>query len=203
VGIWSRLFGRSPESPAAVPNSPFADRPPIRRVLYYLQHYSLREAAFLRHPRLTEVITAGRLGEEHAAYFWAKATHLAVSAGAIPAARAMMLTDEAARAALQEGVRLVAAVAVRTRRRDGLTAHLFVMPPPEHSVEAHFIAVVEHDNGPDRAPRYFTLEREDVGSNPPVLCEWTSDGRHRNLGARLEPDPDAFAVDMLSRVRAE
>jgi hypothetical protein len=47
---------------------------------------------------------------------------------------------------------------------------VFVMPPPEHSVEAHFIGIVHRGDEPALPVRYFTLERVADGGSPPVCA---------------------------------
>lgn len=210
MGLWSKMFGKPPKPPSPVPrfpfpSSPFQDRPPIRRMLYYFQHAALRDSALMWHDCMAEVIAAGRIGEENARYFWAKATNLALLAGAIPGSLLPSLEptspDDPAHIMLEEGVRILTSVPIHTRRRDEFTAHVFVMPPPEHSVEAHFIGVVHRGDEPARTVRYFTLERVGDGSRPPCVCEWVSSGGHVNHGDRLEPDLDAFSEDILSRAQ--
>jgi hypothetical protein len=75
MGIWAKLFGRhsNPLPPTLQRPShaaPFHDRPPVRRILYYLQHAVLRDSALMSHARMAEVIATGRISEEHARDFW-------------------------------------------------------------------------------------------------------------------------------------
>jgi hypothetical protein len=157
------------------------------------------------HARIAEVIAAGQIREENARYFWAKATNLALLNGAIPGSLLPSLMpaspDDPARIMLEEGVRILTSVPIHTRRRDEFTAHVFVMPPPEHSVEAHFIGAVHRGDEPALTVRYFTLERVADGSRPPCVCEWVSSGRHVHHRDALEPDLDAFSEDILSRAQ--
>jgi hypothetical protein len=202
--FWSSLFGKSPHVPAQ--GRTFDDRPPAKRVYYYFQHNALREAAFhAGHSTLAAMLTAGRIGSEQARYFWAKATHMAVSAGAVPSEMIGMLSNDAARAALEAGAASLATVAIHTRRLHTFTAHVLVMPPPEFATDTHFIAIVTEDDAPTEpegpAPpvRYFTLEASLVPE--PMLCEWTADGRHLNHGSQPAPDFETFAAEVLSRAR--
>jgi hypothetical protein len=178
MGLWSKIFGEpaKPPSPAPrfpSPSSPFQDRPPVRCMLYYFQHASLRDSALMWHDRMAEVIAAGRIGEENARYFWAKATNLALLAGAIPGSLLPSLVptspNDPARILLDEGVRILTSVPIHTRRRGEFTAHVFVMPPPEHSVEAHSIGVVHREDEPALTVRYFALDRVADGSSPPCV----------------------------------
>jgi len=84
---------------------------------------------------------------------------------------------------------------------DGRSAALVVLPPVQGMPEAHFVAMAPQE---DKA-RYITLEHSiDPASEEPstMLCEWTADGTHCNMGPGLPPDPDDFfasVADLLSR----
>ena len=72
MGIWAKLFGRRSDQPPPQhpsPAAPFQDRPPVRRILYYLQHAVLRDSALMSHGQIAEVIVTGRISEENARYF--------------------------------------------------------------------------------------------------------------------------------------
>lgn len=107
------------------------------------------------------------------------------------------------------------------RAGEGLRAQTFVegphlyalitLPPPAEPAEAHFAAAVAGFGDPaapslDRLAwsRFFTLEHGlDFRTEEPCtfLCEWTQEGRHRNLGAGPEADAGAFvrALEELLR----
>jgi hypothetical protein len=216
MDIWAKLFGRrsnpptptppTPTPPPPSPSAPFQDRPAVRRILYYLQHVVLRDGALMSHRPMAEVIASGRISEENARYFWAKSTSSAIFAGAIPASLLPRLVPtppgDPARLMLEEGVRVLTSIPIQTRRRDDLTATVFLMPAPAYSVEAHFIGVVRRDSAPTETVRYFTLERVGDGSHPPWVCEWRAPHRHVNDRDELEPDLDAFAARILTRAQS-
>jgi hypothetical protein len=71
MGIWAKLFGGRSNPPPPTPQDPspavpFQDRPPVRRILYYLQHAVLRDSALMSHGQIAEVIATGRISGEHA-----------------------------------------------------------------------------------------------------------------------------------------
>jgi hypothetical protein len=211
MGIWAKLFNRRSNPLSLTPQhtspaAPFQDRPPVRRILYYLQHAVLRDSALMSHTQIAEVIATDRFSEEHARYFWAKSTSSAIFAGAIPASLLPRLVptspDDPARLMLDEGVRILTSIPIETRRRDGLTATVFLMPAPDYPVEAHFISVVHRDDAQTGTVRYFTLERVGDGSGPPWVCEWTASDGHLNDQDELEPDVDAFAARILTRAQS-
>jgi hypothetical protein len=211
MGIWAKLFGRRSDPPPPTsqhpsPAAPFQDRPPVRRILYYLQHAVLRDSALMSHGQIAEVIVTGRISEENARYFWAKSTSSAIFAGAIPASLLPHLvftpSDDLARLTFEEGVRILTSIPIQTRRRDDLTATVFLMPAPEYPVESHFIGVVHRDDAPAKTVRYFTLERVGDGSRWPWVCEWTPSGRHVYDQDEMEPDLDAFATRILTRAQS-
>ena len=179
----------------------YEDRLPADRVYYSLQHVSLPELAFRAgQPFWREAVEAGKIGEQNARYLWAKATHTAVSAGAVPREMVMMLSDPAARMALEAGAATIADVPVTPHQRDGYTAWVFEMPPPKFAGDAHFIAAVIRDEVPQfpagdgAGVHYFLLE---AGFLKPMLCERTTEGRHVNHGSRPTLDRDAFASEVL------
>lgn len=89
---------------------------------------------------------------------------------------------------------------------DGTVIILVTMPPPKRSPEAWFAALV-FTPGPRKmlffrhppTVQYLTLELgHDVdGETRTVLCGWSKDGTHYNLGDGPPPESDAF----LDRVR--
>ena len=208
MGFWKRSIGSSSKPPSfPPPASPFEDRPPIRRMLYYFQHYALREASFMRDERLTESIAAGRIEDRFAAYLWAKSAIFAAMAGAIPSALLPPLMPKSpadpAQQALDEGVKIAMAIAIHSRRVGEFTAISFDMPTPEYVAEAHFLAIVYRGEDSAATPKYFTLERRSGDGDPPVICEWTADGVHHYRGEYLIPERDSFARNVLSRSQAD
>lgn len=90
----------------------------------------------------------------------------------------------------------------------GFPCVVIEMPEPRAVTETFFVAavVLADLSGPLPDPaavqaRYFTLEKgiRLGGPSRTVLCEWTSDGTHRNYGDGPEPSLDVFvkAVERL------
>ncbi len=89
---------------------------------------------------------------------------------------------------------------------------LITLPPPRADAEAHLAAAVS--GFADRAApsiaalawtRFFTLERgTDLATESPCtfLCEWTSEGRHRNFGVGPSPDAGAFVEALGKHISA-
>ena len=86
----------------------------------------------------------------------------------------------------------------------GGRAALVRMPPPEQSPEAYFVCILE------TGARVITLEytREELASkhegDQGIICEWVREGAsgiHRNFGAGVAPEPEAFlhAVNLVTR----
>jgi hypothetical protein len=198
MGLRSFFTGGSPPPRGRT----FEDRSPAERVYYYFQHVALRDAALhAGHKSWSEVIEAGRIGEQNARYFWAKATHAAVAAGAVPPASLRMLSDPAAQAALEAGAATVSDVTVCRYRRKEYTAWVLDMPSPKFVGDAHFIAAMSKDEGAESTEgqgagvRYVLLEASFTPE--PMLCEWTRDGEHVNHGSRPALDRDSFASEVL------
>jgi hypothetical protein len=83
----------------------------------------------------------------------------------------------------------------------GWTVALVTLPRPCAMTEAHFTALAVKPTGerqvalPAEAARYVTLELSTSleGDEPfTMLCEWTSDGTHANMGEGPPPDLEAF-----------
>ena len=81
---------------------------------------------------------------------------------------------------------------------EGTQVLLITMPPAEHSVEAHFVAVAPCE--PAAARRYLALAHSWTTDGEPatVIGEWTPAG-HGNLGPGPAPTREAFldTVQML------
>jgi hypothetical protein len=127
------------------------------------------------HVCMAEVIAACRIGEENARYYLGEGDKRGFTCRcdpwlviAIPGADIAPRRPPAS--CWKRGVRILTSVPIHTRRRDEFMAHVFVMPPPEHSVEAHFIGVVHRWDESALTVRYFTLERVADGSSPPRVC---------------------------------
>jgi hypothetical protein len=170
---------------------------PRRPVLYAFQHRALRDAAFENHPELIrELAEPSRYcllsHSRTRARIWCE------DAGLVSDDE---LDDDAA---LEAEEKLFESVAIHPRKRDGFTAYVVTMPPPEFCPEAHLVAIVHKDAEPHVYPkpspstRYFTLEKAD-GSVRPLLCEWGRDGSRKNYGPGPVPEVDAFAAEVLNR----
>jgi hypothetical protein len=81
------------------------------------------------------------------------------------------------------------------------TAGLIILPLPEETTEAYFVAVVYRPvkrrlfKKQDALVRYITLEYgwNYIPDEPrTVLCEWTAKGAHGNMGDGPEPTLNAF-----------
>ncbi|WP_181197896.1 hypothetical protein [Enhygromyxa salina] len=78
------------------------------------------------------------------------------------------------------------------------------MPEPVAATEAFMIAILELrdlDASPDSDQaaerRYFTLEYSGHRPAPhTVLCEWTAQGSHMNMGGGPEPEVGAFVTEL-------
>ncbi len=94
---------------------------------------------------------------------------------------------------------------------NGLVA-AFHMPPPQHTAEAYLAVIIARFDDPSAASlealrwvRYFTLERGTnyrTGETCSFVCEWTADGRHRNLGLGPPPEERAFVEYILQLLHA-
>lgn len=86
---------------------------------------------------------------------------------------------------------------------------VFELPPARAVAEAHLAAMAvlgDPSATPQPEVRYFTLEKGMSLDGPrrTVLCEWTADGSHLNLGDGPEPTVIAFVAAItphLSRVQ--
>ncbi len=82
------------------------------------------------------------------------------------------------------------------------------MPPPQSATEAYFVGILIKPESRKmlvfKEPaqvRYLTLElgASMDGQARTVLCEWTTDGSHVNMGDGPAPNLDAF-VDAVSKL---
>ena len=78
---------------------------------------------------------------------------------------------------------------------------LVMMPPPKGITEARYVAALLEGD----AVRYFLLEKTTTafGGKPYVLCEWTADGKHVNLGSDAVPDEideDSFLAAVRTKL---
>ena len=118
----------------------------------------------------------------------------------------IQLRHEAIDADVAAELELFKAMAVRSYKRGGYTAHVVTMPAPESPPEAHFVAVVHKDDEPKEyrraspSTRYFTLEQSTT--RLPVLCECRQDGSRRNYGEGPIPEIAAFVEAVFERVVA-
>ena len=109
-------------------------------------------------------------------------------------------------------------ITIQTKIISGMLAAMIIMPPPQKNTEAYMTAMilVEHPSitEPDEmiiTPRYFTLEKgvrltQSEGdavteSTRTVLCEWTADGTHLNLGDGPSPTVEAFTNTISQRIQ--
>jgi hypothetical protein len=167
----------SPERPSAQP------QPPVRPLLYYFEHVSLREAAFGYDQDIQALIANPRQAGEPVTRLFAKATLRAVHA---PNFKSETVADDM--------IQFMRQIGFETLRRGGYTIHLMRMPPPEHPPEAYFVAIVYKDaeplveGTPAPSTRYITLEKTAVEGRVFALCEWDVDGKHKTHGfANHEP----------------
>lgn len=92
---------------------------------------------------------------------------------------------------------------------EGHAAAVFHFPPPRHTTEAFFSAVVqgfEFTNPPRNrarvAPRYFVLEHSTDRPDPhTVLGGWSPEGTHFNFGPGPAPTKQAFLDAVAVRLR--
>ena len=92
---------------------------------------------------------------------------------------------------------------------EGHAAAVFHFPPPQHTTEAFFSAVVqgfEFANPPRNrarvAPRYFVLEHSTDRPAPhTVLTGWSPEGTHFNFGPGPAPTKQAFLDAVAARLR--
>jgi hypothetical protein len=99
-------------------------------------------------------------------------------------------------------LRRVTDLTMSIQELSGRASALIQMPTPEESPEAYFICVVlqspaAHASSWPRnvQARVFTLEAmhsERPEGKTGVVCEWTREGQHRNLGFGVPADREAF-----------
>lgn len=90
-------------------------------------------------------------------------------------------------------------------RLGGYPCMIIEMPEPMATTEAYMLAILGRpdldgdssgDEG-DAQRRYFTLEYSGHRPAPhTVLCEWTAQGSHMNMGGGPEPTVDAFVGEL-------
>lgn len=103
----------------------------------------------------------------------------------------------------------VGAVRLSSALIEGHAAAVFHFPPPRHTTEAFFSAVVqgfEFANPPRNrarvAPRYFVLEHSTDGPAPhTVLGGWSPEGTHFNFGPGPAPTEQAFLEAVAAHLR--
>jgi hypothetical protein len=168
---------KSAERPAAEPQSP------VRPLLYYFEHVSLREAAFRYDQDIQALIANPRQAGEPVTRLFAKA---ALYAAHVPNFKSETIADDM--------IRFMRQIGFETLRRGGYTIHLMRMPPPEYPPEAYFVAIVYKDGEPlvegtpAASARYITLEKTAVEGRVFALCEWDANGQHKTHGfANHEP----------------
>lgn len=117
---------------------------------------------------------------------------------------------------LREGMvlRRVSDLTMLTQEVAGRPVALVQMPTPEQPVEAFFVAMAllaspaHPESWPrDVQARLFTLEAADVSEHAGegkmgVVCEWTKELRHRNLGCGVRAERDAFVHAVTAVLRA-
>ncbi|MCA8992643.1 MAG: hypothetical protein KDA88_11710 [Planctomycetaceae bacterium] len=89
---------------------------------------------------------------------------------------------------------------IHCKRLAGMPVAVVEMPATVAPPEAYFVAIVLQTTDltveamKAASARYFTLERSInlEGNTTTMMCEWTQDGTHCNLGAGPEPQVDAF-----------
>lgn len=89
-----------------------------------------------------------------------------------------------------------AGLSAETRRlEDGTRLILITLPDPQGATEAYFVALAYRPPTQQKGlTRFITLEYSLnlEGSPGTMLCEWTADKRHGNLGQGPEPTLEAF-----------
>ncbi|WP_153067059.1 hypothetical protein [Steroidobacter cummioxidans] len=175
--VVGQATSESAERPAAQAQSP------VRPLLYYFEHVSLRDAAFRYDRDIQALIANPRQAGEPVTRLFAKAAQHAVH---VPNFKAETVADDM--------IRFMRQIGFETLRRGGYTIHLMRMPPPEHPPEAYFVAIVYKDGEPliegtpASSTRYITLERTAVEGRVFALCEWDVNGQHKTHGfANHEP----------------
>lgn len=189
AAIAGEAVGQAPSGqPSAQPP------PPVRPLLYFFEHASLREAAFRYDQDIQRLIANPRQAGEPIARLFAKA---AFSAAKVPTFRSETMVEDMTQFMRQIGF--------ETIRRGGYTIHLMRMPPPEYPPEAYFVAIVYKDGEPliegTPAPstRYVVLEKTSVEGRVFALGEWDVDGRHKTHGFG---DHEPTVRDLVANVYA-
>lgn len=183
--------------PATSPPSAEAALPP-RPLLYMFEHVQLRESAFLYDQDIRLILANPRQATDNMVRLFSKASFRVARLPGIDAdAVTQMLTNELGT--------YLGQITIDTVRRSGYTIHLFGMPPPEHSAEAYYTAIVYKDSEPrvegQPAPstRYITFEKTHVEGRVFALGEWNVDGQHSTLGfGDREPTMNDFLASVYS-----
>ena len=183
--------------PATAPPSAEAALPP-RPLLYMFEHVQLRESAFLYDQDIQFILAYPRQATDSMVRLFSKASFRVARLPGIEAdAVVQMMTNEVGT--------YLGQITIDTIRRSGYTINLFGMPPPEHSAEAYYTAIVYKDSEPkvegQPAPstRYITFERTHVEGRVFALGEWDVNGQHSTLGfGDREPTVNDFLASVYS-----
>ena len=93
---------------------------------------------------------------------------------------------------------------------DNTVVGLVIFPPPKGITEAYFVATVYRPpvkkkwfSKEKALVRFFTLEHgiNSDGSPRTVLCEWTNDESHLNLGNGPEAIAEAFLKEVYALLK--
>ncbi|MEM9742450.1 MAG: hypothetical protein AAF918_07170 [Pseudomonadota bacterium] len=150
---------------------------PARPLLYFLEHFSLRESAFRYDEDIQALISNPRNAGRVFARLFAKA-----------AFRASRLPNFSADTAFEETRSFISQIGFETIRRGDYAIHLVKMPPPKHPNEAFFVAIVYNESAPliegsaASSTRYITLEKTRVEHKAVALGEWSSEGKYTTHG---------------------
>ena len=167
---------------------------PTRPVLYFFEHYSLRESAFNYDRDIQALIANPRQSGKPVGRIFAKAVM-----------RAAVLPNFNKETVLEDMQKFMQKIGFDTTRQGGFTIHLMRMPPPEFPNEAYFIAIVYKDDEPlvegKPAPstRYFTFEKTHVEGRAFAFGEWNANGQYKTHGfGNQEPTIRDFIGNVLN-----
>lgn len=88
--------------------------------------------------------------------------------------------------------------ALKIKPVKGKTAYSITFQNPAEPPECYHVLLIKSDN----VFLYYTLEKglDLFGQDTPsVLCQWTSDGKHLNLGTRDYDDLKSFVDDVMKK----
>ena len=166
------------------------------RVLYFFQHFALRDAAFQFDRNVQELIDNPRQAGRPIARLFGRACLRAAD------------PDYCGTPEAVDGARdFMRQIGFNTVQYGGYTIHLMSMPPPQYPPEAYFIAIVYKDGeslvegAPAPSTRYITFERTAGGGHIYALGEWTVDGNHETYSfGDTEPTARGFIANVYAMI---